>query len=187
MVDDRFPGGSAGSACPDLRLAGSAVRHDQLPWGLRSGSRAQPRSREAEMTEPGAVLEAAHTAIADLAAVLVAVRSGLGGESVPAGRHLEMGEIDLLSARDAVEKARFPWGRSWLRSAAPERISVTAGAEVRSRLPGRRRAGTRRHGFPGHGQGRVVLGTRRLVACLAVGVSRSGQNLVGPVLRSNEY
>jgi len=75
--------------------------------GLLSGSRAQPRSREAEMTEPGAVLEAAHTAIADLAAVLVAVRSGLGGESVPAGRHLEMGEIDLLSARDAVEKARL--------------------------------------------------------------------------------
>ena len=30
------------------------------------------------MTEPGAVLEAVHTAIADLAAVLVAVRSGLG-------------------------------------------------------------------------------------------------------------
>jgi hypothetical protein len=30
LVYDRFPGGSAGSACPDLRLAGSAVRHDQL-------------------------------------------------------------------------------------------------------------------------------------------------------------
>ena len=28
------------------------------------------------MTEPGAVLEAVHTAIADLAAVLVAVRAG---------------------------------------------------------------------------------------------------------------
>ena len=59
------------------------------------------------MTEPGAVLEAVHTAIADLAAVLAAVRSGLGGECVRAGRHLEMGEIDLLSARDAVEKARL--------------------------------------------------------------------------------
>ena len=80
--------------------------------GLRSGSRAQPRSKEAEMTEPGSVLEAVHTAIADLAAVLVAVRSGLGGDCVRAGSHLEMGEIDLLSARDAVEKARFPWGRS---------------------------------------------------------------------------
>ena len=64
------------------------------------------------MTEPEAVLEAAHTAIADLAAVLVAVRSGLGGDCVRVGSHLEMGEIDLLSARDAVEKARFPWGRS---------------------------------------------------------------------------
>ena len=84
MVYDRFPGGSAGSACPDLRLAGSAVRRDQL-YGAASGSRAQPRSREAEMTEPGAVLEAVHTAIADLAAVLVAVRSGLGGECVRAG------------------------------------------------------------------------------------------------------
>ena len=59
------------------------------------------------MTEPGAVLEAAHSAIADLAAVLVAVRAGLGAECVRAGSHLEMGEIDLLSARDAVEKARL--------------------------------------------------------------------------------
>jgi len=141
--------------------------------GLRSGSRAQPRSREAEMTEPGAVLEAVHTAIADLAAVLVAVRSGLGGECVRAGSHLEMGEIDLLSARDAVEKARLETdlagptvagvrvtvplsvGSIVLRSAAPESISVTAGAEVRSQFPGRRRAGTRRHAFPGHGQGEL--------------------------------
>jgi hypothetical protein len=65
------------------------------------------RNREAEMTEPGAVLEAAHTAISDLAAVLVAVRVGLGGECVRAGSHLEMAEIDLLSARDALEKARL--------------------------------------------------------------------------------
>ncbi len=57
------------------------------------------------MTEPRAVLEAAHTAIADLAAVPVAVRAGLGGDCVRAGSHLEMGEIDLLSARDSVEKA----------------------------------------------------------------------------------
>ena len=121
----------------------------------------------------GAVLEAVHTAIADLAAVLVAVRSGLGGECVRAGSHLEMGEIDLLSARDAVEKARLEIdlagptvadvrvtvplsvGSIVLRSAAPESIPVTTGAEVRPRLPGRRRAGTRRHGFPGHGQGEL--------------------------------
>ena len=96
------------------------------------------------MTEPGAVLEAAHSAIVDLAAVLVAVRAGLGGECVRAGSHLEMGEIDLLSARDAVEKARLeidlagpavadvrvtvPLSVGWiaLRSTAPEGIPVTA-------------------------------------------------------------
>ncbi len=124
------------------------------------------------MTEPGVVLDAAHAAIADLAAVLDAVRAGLGGECVRAGSHLEMGEIDLLSARDAVEKARLEIdlagptvadvrvtvplsvGSIVLRSAAPESIP-TAGADVGSRLPGRRRAGTRRHGFPGHGQGEL--------------------------------
>ena len=124
------------------------------------------------MTEPGAVLEAAHSAIADLAAVLVAVRAGLGGECVRAGSHLEMGEIDLLSARDAVEKARLeidlagpavadvrvtvPLSVGWivLRSTAPEGIPVTGGA-VRSRPPGRRPAGTRRPGSPGPGQGEL--------------------------------
>ena len=30
LVYDWVLGGFAGSACPDLRLAGSAVRHDQL-------------------------------------------------------------------------------------------------------------------------------------------------------------
>ena len=125
------------------------------------------------MTDPGAMLEDAHTAISDLAAVLVAVRTGLGGECVRAGSHLEMGEIDLLSARDAVEKARLEIdlagptvadvhvtvppsvGSIVLRSAAPEGAPVAAGAEVRSRPPGRRRAGTRRPGFPGHGQGEL--------------------------------
>ena len=125
------------------------------------------------MTEPGAVLEAAHTAIAELAAVLVAVRTGLGGDCVRAGSHLEMGEIDLLSARDAVDKARLEIdlagsaladvrvavplrvGSIVLPSAAPESIPGTAGAAVRSRPPGTRRAGTRRHGFPGHGPGEL--------------------------------
>ena len=125
------------------------------------------------MTGPAVVLEAAHTAIADLAAVLVAVRAGLGGECVRAGSHLEMGEIDLLSARDAVEKARLEIdlagptvadvrvtvplsvGSIVLRSAAPEGLPVTAGAEVRSRPSGRRRAGTRRHESAGHGQGEL--------------------------------
>ena len=112
------------------------------------------------MTEPAAVLEAVHMAITDLAAVVVAVRAGLGGECVRAGSHLEMGEIDLLSARDAVEKARLeidlagpavagirvtvplPVASIVLRSAAPEGNPVTGGAEVRSRPPGRRPAGT---------------------------------------------
>ena len=125
------------------------------------------------MTEPAAVLEAVHMAITDLAAVLVAVRAGLGGECVRAGSHLEMGEIDLLSARDAVEKARLeidlagpsaagvrvtvplPVASIVLRSAAPEGIPVTGGAEVRSRPPGRRPAGTRRPGSPEHGQGEL--------------------------------
>ena len=125
------------------------------------------------MTEPAAVLEAVHMAITDLAAVLVAVRAGLGGECVRAGSHLDMGEIDLLSARDAVEKARLeidlagpavagvrvtvplPVASIVLRSAAPEGIPVTGGAEVRSRPPGRRPAGTRRPGSPEHGQGEL--------------------------------
>jgi hypothetical protein len=63
--------------------------HRDRSYGLRLAAVA--RNREAEMTEPGPVLEAAHAAIADLAAVLVAVRAGLGGESVRAGSHLEMG------------------------------------------------------------------------------------------------
>src|SRR5664279_2677745 len=125
------------------------------------------------MTEPGAVLEAAQSAIADLAAVLVAVRAGLGGECVRAGSHLEMGEIDLLSARDAVEKARLdidlagpavadvrvtvPLSVGWivLRSTAPQGIPVTADAEVRSRPPARRRVGRGGHRRPGLGQGEL--------------------------------
>jgi hypothetical protein len=125
------------------------------------------------MTEPSAVLKAAHTAIAELAAVLVAVRTGLGGECVRAGSHLEMGEIDLLSARDAVEKARLeidlagpaaadvrvtvPLSAGWivLRGTAPEGIPVPGGAEVRSRPPARRPAGTRRPRSPGPGQGEL--------------------------------
>ena len=125
------------------------------------------------MTEPGAVLDAAHAAIADLSAVVVAVRAGLGGECVRAGSHLEMGEIDLLSARDAVEKARLeidlagpavadvrvtvPLSVGWivLRSTASEGIPVTGGAEVRSRPSARRPAGTRRPRSPGHGQGEL--------------------------------
>ena len=84
-----------------------------------------------------------------------------------------MGEIDLLSARDAVEKARLEIDLAGptvagirvtaprsvasmvLRSAAPEGIPVTGSAEVRSRPPGRRPAGTRRPGSPEDGQGEL--------------------------------
>ena len=163
-----FKRGSAGSACPDLRLAASTVHRDQV-YGLRLVAAAVEQGG-AEMTEPGAVLEAVQTAIADLAAVLVAVRAGLGGNCVRAGSHLEMGEIDLLSARDAVEKAcleidlagpaladvrvavPLSVGSVVLPSAAPESIPGTAGADMRSRPPGRRRAG---RGCPGRGQGEL--------------------------------
>jgi len=148
------------------------VRHDQL-CGLRFGTSAAAEQGRVEMTEPGAVLAAVDMAIADLAVVLVAVRSGLGGECVRAGRQLEMGEMDLLSARDAVEKARLEFdlagptvagvrvtvpasvGSIVLRSAASQSVPVTGGADVGSRVPGRRRAGMRRRGFPGPGQGEL--------------------------------
>jgi hypothetical protein len=81
-----------------------------------------------------------------------------------------VGELDLLSARDAVEKGRLdiddagpavaavrvtvstPMGSTVLRSAAPPSVSVAVDTDVASGLPGRRRAGTRRRGFPGPGQ-----------------------------------
>ena len=126
------------------------------------------------MTEPGAVLEAAHTAIADLAAVLVAVRTGLGGGCVRARSHLEMGEIDLLSARDAVEKARLEIDLAVptvadVRVAVPLSVgSIVAAERGNPRAlpspPARRcdpdhragvGAGTRQPGSPGHGQGEL--------------------------------
>jgi hypothetical protein len=45
------------------------------------------------MSEQSEALAAAHTAISDLAAVLVAVMAGLDGDCVRARNHLEMGEI----------------------------------------------------------------------------------------------
>ena len=146
------------------------------------------------MTEPGAVLEAAHTAIADLAAVLVAVRAGLGGECVRAGSHLEMGEIDLLSARDAVEKARLEIDLAGpavadVRVTVPLSVGIDRAAEHGTR--GHSRDGRRGGAVPPAGPAsgwdaaarvpgtrprRAVLGTRRHVARLAVGVSRSGRS-----------
>jgi len=149
------------------RLPGSTVHRDP---DLRAPARGAARNREAEMTEPGAVLDAAHTAIADLAAVLVAVRAGLGGECVRAGSHLEMGEIDLLSARDAVEKAawksilrprcRRPGDGAAFRGMDRAAEHGTRGHSCHGRrgaipTPGRRPAGTRRPGSPGPGQGEL--------------------------------
>jgi hypothetical protein len=108
------------------------------------------------MTEPGAALAAVQMAIADLAVALVGVRAGLGGECLRAGRLLEMGEMDLLSAWDAVEKARLEIDLAGPTAAAvrvtvPANIAINADTDVESRLP-RRRARTRRRGFPGPGQ-----------------------------------
>lgn len=123
------------------------------------------------MTEPGLVLDAVQTAIADLAVVLAAVQSGLGPEDVRAGRHLEMGEMDLLSARDAIEKACLdinvagtsdggvrvtvpaPVRSIVLLGEAPHSVPVAADAE--SPLLGRRRAGPRRRRFSTVGQGEL--------------------------------
>ena len=55
------------------------------------------------MTEPEAELTAVHTAITELAAIVAGARAALGGGR--SGNQLEMAELDLLSARSAIEKA----------------------------------------------------------------------------------
>jgi len=120
------------------------------------------------MTEPSTELTAVHTAITELAAIVAGARASLGGDSIGAGNQLEMAEMDLLSARDAIEKAcwetdlasptsadvRWP-ARSASpvssRSAASTGSLVSADAEQPSprkvRQPGRR--------APGQGQGEL--------------------------------
>lgn len=123
------------------------------------------------MTEPGVLLDAVQTTIADLVVVLAAVRSGLDPDDVRAGRHLEMGEMDLLSARDAVEKACLdlnsagtPDGGVWVTVPVPARLigplataphSVPVTTDAESPLPVRRRTGRRRRLFPTVGQGEL--------------------------------
>jgi len=149
------------------------------------------------MTGPAVVLEAAHTAIADLAAVLVAVRTGLGGDCVRAGSHLEMGEIDLLSARDTVEKARLEIDFAGptvadVRVTVPLSVGRSCAAErgARGRSCHGRRGGAISTVGPASGwdaaarvrgtrPGRVVLGTRRHVACCSWR-EQFRQKLVGP-------
>jgi|SRR6478735_9176009 len=141
-----------------------------MGWAAFWRARLQRKGTVA-MTEPGLVLDAVQTARADLAVVLAAVRTGLGPDDVRAGRHLEMGEMDLLSARDAVEKACLdmnvartpddgvrvtvpaPVRSIVLLGPAPHSGPVTANAEPPS--PGRRRAGARGRRFPAVGQGEL--------------------------------
>ena len=56
-------------------------------------------------TQSWAGLIGAQKSIDDLAALLVRARGVLRGDSVEVSNHLEMAEMDLLSARDAIEKA----------------------------------------------------------------------------------
>ena len=101
------------------------------------------------MTEPGAELTAVHSAITELAAIVAGARAALSGRS---GNQLEMAELDLLSARSAIEKACWeidfepPTAGEVSRSVRPTRpVRVPDGAELtvprRSHRPGRRAPG----------------------------------------------
>lgn len=95
------------------------------------------------MTEPSTELTAVHTAITELAAIVAGAR---------AGNQLEMAEMDLLSARSAIEKACWeldfepPTAGDVSRSVRPARaVRAPDGPEQpdprRSRRPGRRAPG----------------------------------------------
>ena len=81
------------------------------------------------MTEPSTELSAVHSAITELAAIVAGSRAALSGRS---GNQLEMAELDLLSARSAIEKACWEidfepptagdLSRSVLRLARPVRV-----------------------------------------------------------------
>jgi len=98
-------------------------------------------------------LIAAQESIEGLAAALVRARRALGGVSVQVRNHLEMAEMDLLSAQDAIEKACWEmddftpargdvrsamWSRSSRPGAAPAGSPVFAVAEPDSRRRSRR-------------------------------------------------
>ena len=121
------------------------------------------------MTESWATLVAAQVSIAELAAVLRSGRSTVGGHSIQISHQLEMAELDLLSARDALEKACWevdltvepgvtsaaPSGQpvsDSVQSAPPMASPVAADAE----RPSGRRAGRQRHRrLPAPGQGEL--------------------------------
>ena len=99
------------------------------------------------MTEPSTELSALHSAITELAAIVAGSRAALSGRS---GNQLEMAELDLLSARSAIEKACWEIdfvpptagdvSRSVLRLARPVRVPDRAEQPDprRPRRPGRR-------------------------------------------------
>jgi hypothetical protein len=127
----------------------------------------QPQPTNA-MTESWATLVAAQVSIAELAAVLRSGRSTVGGHSIQISHQLEMAELDLLSARDALEKACWemdltvepgdvrspepPAVSDSVPSAPPTGSLVAADAE----RPSGRRAGHQRHRrLPAQGQGEL--------------------------------
>ena len=132
------------------------------------------------MTEPGSELTAVHTAITELAAIVAGARAALvSGGAGRAGNQLEMAEMDLLSARSAIEKACWeldfepPTAGDVSRSVRPAGpVRVPDGAEQpdprRSRRPGRRAPGQGQcelFSLPAtHDERRPVSGTRKGVA-----------------------
>jgi hypothetical protein len=114
-----------------------------------------------------AVLLAAQLSIAELAAVLRTGRSAVGGESIEIGHQLEMAELDLLSAQDALEKACWQADitdvtgdvRNFERSAAPVSLAVAPPARTvvffDDDHAGRRVGHQRRRRALAHGQGEL--------------------------------
>jgi hypothetical protein len=141
------------------------------------------------VTEPSTEWPAVHTAITELAAILAGARAALGGAG-RAGNQLEMAEMDLLSARSAVENACWeldfepPTAGDVSRSVQPARpVRVPDGAEQpdprRSRRPGRRAPGQGQcelFSLPAtHDERGPAHGTRKGVGCRDRDVDASGQ------------
>ena len=139
------------------------------------------------MTEPSTELTAVHTAITELAAIVAGARAALSGRS---GNQLEMAELDLLSARSAIEKACWeidfvpPIAGDVSRSVRPARpVRVPDGAEQpdpqRPRRPGRRAPGQGQcelFSLPAtHDERGPAHGTRKGVGCRDRDVDASGQ------------